>query len=77
MTILGLIGAVIALLITIHLNKQGVRRGDGPIAGVCEGIASHYDQPSNAVRIGWVILSCFGGFGLLLYIFCWIVLKEK
>ena len=77
MSIAAILGAIIALAITLHLNKLGVKRGDGPLGGVCDGIASQYNQPANAVRIAWVILSCFGGFGVLLYIFCWIVLKEK
>lgn len=76
MSFIAFISAVIALLVAVYLNKQGVKRGDGPLAGVCGGIASHYDLPPNAVRIAWILSGFFGGFGLALYIFCYFILKE-
>jgi signal transduction histidine kinase len=41
------------------------------IGGVCRGIADHAHWPVEAVRIGFVVLSLMGGFGLVLYAAYW------
>lgn len=47
------------------------------IAGVCGGLAEYFDIDPAIVRIIFFV-SAFWGFGILLYIVCWICIpKEK
>jgi signal transduction histidine kinase len=49
-----------------------VRRSDARvIAGVCEGIAQHLGVPALAVRAVFVVLTPFGGTGILAYAALW------
>ncbi len=43
-------------------------RRDRMVAGVCGGFAEYLNIDPVLVRIGWVIITLFGGIGLLLYI---------
>ncbi|NLL70521.1 MAG: PspC domain-containing protein [Epulopiscium sp.] len=57
----------------LHLSKK-----DKKIAGVCGGIAEHFDFDPTLVRIIWVLLtimtSTIGLMGVLIYIVCWAVM---
>jgi phage shock protein C len=44
------------------------------IAGVCAGFAEHFDLDIALVRVIWLLVTIFGGGGLLAYIICWIVI---
>ncbi|RFZ82891.1 PspC domain-containing protein [Mucilaginibacter terrenus] len=46
------------------------------IGGVAAGIANYFDIDAIWVRLGFVLLSAMGGFGLLLYIVLWIVVPK-
>lgn len=54
------------------------RSGDRMIAGVCSGIARHFDVPATRVRIIYVLLSVISaGFpGILVYLILWALLPE-
>jgi signal transduction histidine kinase len=53
------------------------RRSDGRVlGGVAAGLADHLGVPLIAVRLGFVVLSGFGGFGLVLYAAFWAVLQR-
>lgn len=43
---------------------------DRQIAGVAGGIARHFDLDPSLVRIAFVVLGLFGGFGLAIYAVC-------
>ncbi len=52
-------------------------RDDRKVAGVAAGIARHLDIDPLLVRIGFVILTFFGGSGLILYGVCWLFVPEE
>ena len=53
------------------------RTHDGMIAGVCAGIARHFELDATLIRVIWVLLVLVGGTGLLAYVICWIVIPEE
>ena len=50
---------------------------DKKIAGVCGGIAEHFNIDATLVRLGWVVFSLLGGSGLLAYIIAAIIMPER
>jgi signal transduction histidine kinase/phage shock protein PspC (stress-responsive transcriptional regulator) len=51
------------------------RRDDGRIvAGVAAGLGAHFGIEANLVRLGFIVLSLAGGFGVLLYGVGWILM---
>lgn len=50
---------------------------DKIIAGVCGGLGKYFDVDPLIFRILFVLLTIFGGSGVLLYIILWIVIPEK
>jgi phage shock protein C len=52
-------------------------RTDEKIAGVCGGLADYLDVDSTLVRLVWVLLVLFAGWGVIAYIIAWIVMPEK
>ena len=54
------------------------RSQDKMIAGVCAGLAEHFDMPVTKVRIAYVALSVLSaGFpGVLVYLILWYLLPE-
>ncbi|TWR29801.1 PspC domain-containing protein [Mucilaginibacter pallidiroseus] len=49
---------------------------DHLVAGVCSGIANYFDFNSVWVRLLFVFLIPFGGFGFLVYVILWIVVPK-
>ena len=49
---------------------------DRKLAGVCGGIAEYLDVDPTVVRVGWAIITAFGGAGLVAYIACAILMPE-
>ena len=52
-------------------SKPRGSRPDKILLGVCAGLAGRYGVPASAVRLGFVLLSLFHGFGILLYLILW------
>jgi phage shock protein PspC (stress-responsive transcriptional regulator) len=50
---------------------------DRRVAGVAGGLARHLDIDPLIVRVAFVVLTFFGGAGLLLYIACWLLVPEE
>jgi phage shock protein PspC (stress-responsive transcriptional regulator) len=50
---------------------------DRVIAGVCAAIAARLGFDVSAVRLVMVLLGLFTGFGVLLYICCWILIPSE
>jgi phage shock protein PspC (stress-responsive transcriptional regulator) len=50
---------------------------DRMIAGVCSGLARHFDIDPVIVRVAMVVLAFFGGAGLLLYVAGWVLVPEE
>ena len=49
---------------------------DKKIAGVCGGLANHFDMDPTMMRIIWLIAFLCAGTGLLAYNICWIAIPE-
>ncbi len=49
---------------------------DRKVAGVAGGIARHLDIDPLIMRVAFVVLTLFGGAGLIVYAACWILLPE-
>ncbi|HEY5785634.1 MAG TPA: PspC domain-containing protein [Microlunatus sp.] len=46
---------------------------DKKLAGVCGGVARHWNVDPVLVRVGWVLLALSGGVGLVLYAAAWLL----
>ncbi|MGC4108864.1 MAG: PspC domain-containing protein [Nocardioides sp.] len=51
-------------------------RADRKIAGVAGGLGRHLDVDPLILRVAFVVLTFFGGVGLLLYVALWLLLPE-
>ena len=47
------------------------------IAGVAGGVAEFFDLDATVVRLVWVLMVVFAGFGALLYVIMWIFVPEQ
>ena len=54
-------------------KKRLTRSDDKMIGGVCAGLAEYLD----IVRIVWVLMVFFAGFGGLLYVILWLVMPKQ
>ena len=52
------------------------RRGR-KIAGVCLGLARHFDLDPTVVRLIWVLTIFVGGGGLIAYLVAWLLMPEE
>jgi phage shock protein C len=52
-------------------------RTDRMIDGVCGGVAAYFSIDSTLVRIAWVLLTLFGGSGVLLYLAAMIIMPKE
>jgi phage shock protein C len=52
-------------------------RTDKKIAGVCGGFANYFDLDVTLVRLIWVMLAFFCGWGIIGYFIAWIVMPEE
>ncbi len=59
-----------------HGKKLTRSRQDRKIAGVCGGVAEYMELDSTLVRLLWVMLAIFGGWGLIGYVIAWILMPN-
>ena len=57
-------------------EKKLSRSNNKMIGGVCAGIAEYLGLDPTIVRIVWVLLLFFAGFGILLYLILWIIMPK-
>ena len=50
---------------------------NGMIAGVCSGLAQHFNLDTTLVRLAFIIGMFVGGWGFLIYLILWIIMPEK
>jgi phage shock protein C len=65
-----------------EMNNGGPRRlarsRKGQIvAGVCSGLGDYLKVDANVVRLGFAVLTIFGGLGILIYLIAWVILPEE
>ncbi len=58
------------------MQKKLFRSQNRVFAGVCGGIAEYFDLDPTLIRVGFVLLSIFGGSGLLAYIIAAIIIPN-
>jgi phage shock protein PspC (stress-responsive transcriptional regulator) len=62
----------------INPSKRLSRVHEGRVvAGVCVGVAAYFGIDPTLVRLGFALLTIFGGAGVLLYLVAWIVIPEE
>ena len=47
------------------------------VAGVCGGLAEHFNVDATLIRVLFVVLAVLGGSGLLLYLAMWIIIPKE
>jgi len=59
-------------------TKRLYRLKDGRIvAGVCTGLEAYAGIDATLIRLGFALLTLFGGLGALLYLCAWIVIPDE
>ena len=58
-------------------KKRLTRSNNKMIGGVCAGLAEYLDIDPTIVRIVWVLMVLFAGFGILLYIILWLNMPKQ
>jgi phage shock protein C len=62
--------------VSTKTKKLTRSRTDKKIAGVCGGFADYLEMDVTLVRIVWLMLVFFGGWGVISYVIAWIVMPE-
>ncbi|MDH3260850.1 MAG: PspC domain-containing protein [Acidimicrobiia bacterium] len=57
--------------------RQPLRRHDGILGGVATGLADYFRLAPWLIRLAFVVLSFFGGLGILLYLAGWLVIPAE
>ncbi len=58
--------------------KRLYRRTDSKkIAGVCSGLGEYFNVDPTLVRIIFLLVTFFWGFGVLVYLVCWMAMPSK
>ena len=70
-------GTALCAPVCIVAKKLTRSRTDKKIAGVCGGFANYFELDVTLVRIIWLMLAVFGGWGILGYLIAWIVMPEE
>lgn len=47
------------------------------LAGVCSGLGDYFNIDPVIIRLLWLVLTIFGGAGILIYIIAWIIIPEN
>ena len=71
---------VYCLIVKIEDNgekKRLTRSNNKMIGGVCAGLAEYLDLDPTIVRIVWVLMVLFAGFGILLYVILWLIMPKQ
>lgn len=57
-----------------HLYRSKTNK---KIAGICGGFAEYFELDPTLIRIVWLTSVLLGGTGLVLYLFCWLLMPEN
>ena len=57
-------------------DKKLSRSNNKMIGGVCAGIADYLGLDPTIVRIVWVLMLFFAGFGILLFLILWFIMPK-
>ena len=70
-------GAALGVPAPVPPKKLSRSRMDNKIAGVCGGFAEYLDLDPTVVRIIWLMLAFFSGWGIIGYLIAWIVMPNE
>jgi phage shock protein C len=70
-------GTELSTPVFTRTKKLTRSRTDKKIAGVCGGFADYLELDVTLVRILWLMLAFFGGWGIIGYLIAWIVMPEE
>ena len=60
------------------MEKRLTRVENGKmICGVCAGVGKYFNIDPTLVRLGFVILTCFGGSGILAYLAAAVIIPKE
>lgn len=60
------------------MDKKLYRIEEGKmVEGVCGGVAEYFNIDPTVVRLGWALVSCFAGAGIVAYIAAAIIMPVK
>ncbi len=62
---------------SVPRKRLTLSRRDKKIAGVCGGFAEYLGVDATLVRLVWVMLALFGGWGLVGYVIAWVIIPEE
>ena len=62
---------------TEQTHKLYRSRDDRMIGGVCGGLGDFFGMDPTLIRLLFVLLTLFGGSGILVYIFMWLIVPEE
>ncbi len=52
-------------------------RTNRQVAGVCGGLAEHFNMDATLIRVLFVVLAILGGSGIIIYIAMWIIVPQE
>ena len=58
-------------------KKRLTRSNNKMIGGVCARLAEYLDIDPTIIRIVWIFMVLFAGFGILLYIILWLIMPKQ
>ena len=50
---------------------------DRLISGVCSGIANGFELDPTLIRLLWVLVTFFGGSGIVAYLVAWVIMPDE
>lgn len=60
------------------MEKKLYRSNDNKIiAGVCGGIGKYFGIDPTVIRVGWAILACCGGAGVIAYVLAAVIMPAE
>ena len=60
-----------------YLSKLYRSNDDKTIAGVCGGLGEHFGIDPTILRVAFVLITIFGGSGVIIYLVLWLVIPAK
>jgi phage shock protein C len=52
-------------------------RTNRQLAGVCGGLAEHFNVDATLLRVLFVVLAVLGGSGIVIYVAMWIIVPQE
>jgi phage shock protein C len=59
------------------IRKLYRSRTNRQVAGVCGGLAEHFNMDATLIRVLFVVLAVLGGSGIIIYIAMWIIVPQE